>query len=196
MQNSPASSVTKPIEPGAWGRRTTASMHNSVGAALMVIICPIWAFFNWITLEHFQGSLNSTLAAVVSITDRSGSLRHFPRPSWTSVVGYAGWLLLQALLYRLLPGKTCTGQRTPAGHLLRYKTNGLMAWTVTHVLFAFAVYQGWLDPAFIAKNWQGLLIVTNIYGFVLAGLAQVKGYWMPSYPDDRKLSGKSHSGWC
>ncbi|KAL9131306.1 MAG: hypothetical protein Q9217_000741 [Psora testacea] len=121
-------------------------------------------------------------------------LRYFvnqyaPRPSMQASLGYAAWILFQGILYSLLPGPISTGQLTPAGNLLKYKTNGLLAWTITHVAFLGAGAAGVLDLAIIAKNWEGLLVASNVYGFLLAGFCLVKGYVAPSHPNDRKFSG-------
>jgi 7-dehydrocholesterol reductase len=51
-------------------------------------------------------------------------------------------------------------------------------------------WYGWIDPAIIAKHWEGLLVASNAYGFALAILVQLKGYYSPTFPEDCKLSGQ------
>ena len=104
-------------------------------------------------------------------------------------IGYACWLAFQATLYRLLPGPLSTGQLTPAGNLLKYKTNGLLAWAVTHLLTVLAATFGLLDLALIANHWEGLLVAVNVYGMLLAAFCQIKAHLVPSHPNDRKFSG-------
>jgi len=41
----------------------------------------------------------------------------------------------------------------------------------------------------IYDNWGGLLIVANIYGYLLAIFSYVKAYLFPTHPKDRKFSG-------
>ena len=146
---------------------------------------------NWIALEYFDGSITPAIRAFGSKGLFQFVLHYLPRPSCATFLGYTAWLLWQAVLYGWLPGPTCFGQRTPGGHLLNYTTNGLMAWALTHLLFLTACVLGVLDPGIIAKHWEGLLVAVNTYGFVLAILVQWKGYWFPSFPEDRKLSGQS-----
>lgn len=184
--------IKKPLEivqRVTWGRTINARCHHSVGAAIIVALGLLWMHINWIALQYFDGSLTSTLRALASDGLIQFARQYFPTPSSAAFFGYAAWLLWQALLYGFLPGSLCFGQRTPGGHLLSYTTNGLMAWTITHVLYLTASVLGLLDPAIIARHWEGLFVAVNTYGFVLSILAQWKGYWAPSFPEDRKLSG-------
>lgn len=82
------------------------------------------------------------------------------------------------------------GQLTPAGNLLEYRTNGLLAWLATHAAFAVCVLRGHVDPAIIAKNWEALLVAVNVYGFLLSGIAYAKAYLSPTFEGDCKFSGK------
>lgn len=174
-----------------WGRRNKPRWSNNVAAAAMVVGCPLWMVINWVALEHHGGSLTQTIQCFTSKGLYQLGLRYLPRPSCSAFFGYALWLLWQAALYGYLPGRRCFGQRTPGGHLLDYTTNGLIAWALTHLLFLAASVLGLIDPAIIAKTWQGLLVAANTYGFVLAFMAQMKGYYAPSFIEDRKLSGST-----
>ncbi len=120
----------------------------------------------------------------------SFAARFGPKFSIKACSGYATWLLFQALLYTYLPCTTSTGQLTPAGNLLKYQTNGLFAWVVTHILALAAVMAGVLDPAILAKHWGGLLIVANIYGFLVSVFSYIKAQLVPTHPQDRKFSGQ------
>ncbi|KAG9230694.1 ergosterol biosynthesis ERG4/ERG24 [Amylocarpus encephaloides] len=122
-----------------------------------------------------------------------GSINFFqtlaPRPSVEASMQYGAWLIFQAALYRWLPSVISTGQLTPAGNLLKYRTNGLLAWFVTHALFFGLSAFGTLDPAFLARNWEGLLVAANIWGFLLTGIAYIKAHVSPTHEQDRKFSG-------
>jgi len=113
-----------------------------------------------------------------------------PRPSLEASIGYGVWLLFQAALYQFLPSVLSSGQLTPAGNLLKYRTNGLLAWWITHALFVALSLYGSLDPALLARNWEGLLLVTNVFGFILTGVVYAKAHFSPSHEKDRKFSGK------
>ena len=81
------------------------------------------------------------------------------------------------------------GQLTPAGNLLEYRVNGLLAWQLTVALTAVGAFMGYLDLCMIADHWEGLLVVINVYGFFLSALAYLKAYLAPSHAGDRKFSG-------
>lgn len=182
-------------EKSNWGRRKNVPQYVSVGAALGVIACPAWMLINWLALEHHDGSMTMAIQSIVSHGVDKFSHIVF-QPTRTATYGYAAWLVFQALLYVYLPGPECHGQQTPGGHTLAYTANGLNAWALTHVLFLAAWTLGVIDPAIIAKHWEGLLVAANIYGFVLAGLMQLKAFVSPSYPRDRKASGKKANDGC
>jgi 7-dehydrocholesterol reductase len=84
------------------------------------------------------------------------------------------------------------GRASPSNVLrhIRYTTNGLFAWAVTHTLFFALTWSSCIDPTIIVEHWEGLLVASNAYGFALALLVLVKGYLIPSFSEDRKLSGK------
>ena len=173
----------------AWGRKAEATWFTAAASLVLVVGCPLWLFINWIALEHFEGSMTSAVSAVGHDGLTSFVSQYTPRPSMRASLAYVAWLVLQGTLYSVLPGPISTGQLTPAGNLLRYKTNGLLAWTITHIAFIGAGVTGMLDLAIIANNWEGLLVASNIYGFLLAGFCLIKGHLAPSHPNDRKFSG-------
>lgn len=49
---------------------------------------------------------------------------------------------------------------------------------------------GCVDAAIFAKNWEGLLVSVNFYGFLLSGFAYIKAYVSPTHEGDCKFSGK------
>lgn len=174
----------------SWGRRHHhGSWAHSLGCLGIMVLCPCLVFFYWIALTSFRGSLT----APWQLMWESGAIKFFwtyaPRPTIKASIGYGAWLLFQAALYQFLPSALCTGQLTPAGNLLKYRTNGLLAWVVTHWLFVAASMYSVLDPAIIAKNWEGLLVIANMWGFALTMIAYVKAHLAPTHEGDRKFSG-------
>ena len=176
--------------PDGWARAHTASWISIIGPAVITFASPLWMSFNWSALTFFDGSLSATMLACRPPHVLDFVQTYFPRPTVAGTVGYAAWLLFQGLLYHFLPGPSCNGQRTPGGHTLQYTTNGLMAYCLTHLLFLAASVLGIIDPAIIAKHWEGLLMASSVYGLFLSAFVQCKGYWFPSYPADCKSSGE------
>jgi len=158
-----------------------------------MLCCPTLVIFLWISLSGFDGSLTAAFEMMAHTGPVHFFLTYAPRYSFQTSVGYGAWLLFQVGLYQFLPSKLSCGQLTPAGNLLKYRTNGLLAWFVTHLLFGIAVFSGGLDAAIIAHHWQGLLVIANVFGFLLSGLAYAKAVLSPTHEGDRKFSGKYSS---
>ena len=173
-----------------WGRKGEAVTKDTLKSLFMVLLAPTWVLLNWIALTRYEGSLFTALEALW----RQGLISFLQvnqlQPTIAASFGYLAWFTLQAVLYVVLPGPKCVGQRTPGGLLLGYVTNGLNAWVVTHLCYLIGSLSGFLDPAIIARHWEGLLVAANCSGLVLAILFQLKGYYMPSFQEDRKMSGK------
>lgn len=173
-----------------WGRSSTRrSWLRSLFSASPVWIAPLTALSCFVTLSRFDGSLSKFVAAGLQEGFLPILIRYGPQLSFKATLAYTCWISLQVALFQYLPGPINTGQRTPAGRLLAYRTNGLWAWIVTHVLFIALCSFGVLDPGFIPRNWGGLVAVMNFIGFLLSALAYAKAYLMPTHADDRKFSG-------
>lgn len=178
----------------SWGRRHHhGSWVHSLGCVSIMTLSPLIVIFYSITLLQFEGSLTSAFKSMAIIGPVNFFCQHAPRGNLGTNVGYGTWLLFQAILYQFLPTKLSTGQLTPAGNLLKYRTNGLSAWIVTHALFLITSYCGLLDPAILAKHWQALLVSVNVYGFLLSGFAYLKAHMSPTHEGDRKFSGEFDS---
>lgn len=172
-----------------WGRSHRGSLSTSVHCASIMLLCPILVMFTWVALEEFGGSLFAALSQLLLKGPFEFAAQYAPSVSGKGLAGYTAWLLFQAALYTFLPCELSTGQLTPAGYVLQYHTNGLLAWVVAHVAFVVAVLYGLLNPAIIATNWAGLLVAANVYGFLLSMFAYYKAYRFPTHAEDRKFSG-------
>jgi len=155
-----------------------------------MFLCPSLVIFSWISLSAFDGSLFAAWESMVQTGPLLFFYTHAPRPDFNATVGYMAWLLFQVVLYQFLPSKLSSGQLTPAGHLLKYRTNGLLAWAVTHVLFGLSAVFGFMNAAIIARNWESLLVSANVAGFLLSGFAYAKAVVAPTHEGDLKFSGE------
>ncbi|KAG7063692.1 hypothetical protein JMJ76_0006152, partial [Colletotrichum scovillei] len=162
---------------------------RSVGSLLLVMFAPTLVISTTVAISAFQGSLSDFLKAALQDGLISVVWSNWPCFSLKSTGVFALWVLFQGILFRYLPGQIHDGQRSPAGHLLTYRTNGLNAWFVTHAFAAALCYFGILDPAFIPKNWGGLVLTMNAAGLLLSVLAFIKAHLRPTHADDRKFSG-------
>ena len=173
-----------------WGRSSIRrSWLRSSFSATPVWLAPLIALSFFITLSQFDGSLSKFVEAVIQEGFFPLIIAHGPQFSIKGTLACMSFIALQAALYHYLPGPINTGQRTPAGHLLAYRTNGLWAWVVTHILFIALCWFGVLDPGFVPRNWGGLVAAMNLTGFLISSLAYAKAYLMPTHLHDRKFSG-------
>jgi hypothetical protein len=175
----------------SWGRRHHyGSWLHALGCASIMLLCPLLVMFLWISLSDFGGSLMVAYNVLLDFGPTNFFLLNGPRSDFKVTLGYGAWIVFQISLYQFLPSKLSTGQLTPAGNLLNYRTNGLLAWVITHVLFVTLAASGVLDPAIIARHWEPLLVTANIAGFLLTGLVYAKAHLSPTHEKDRKFSGE------
>ncbi|KAL1920089.1 uncharacterized protein VTP21DRAFT_1235 [Calcarisporiella thermophila] len=178
-----------------WGRDRDVSYLTVVMCCVIMLTCPLMVIYFWSACTYHGCSLLAPAAELLELSTDPKSITQYaaarlPQFSWQAVKLFTIWLLFQASLYAFLPAKIGYGQRTPAGYLLPYKVNGLLAWFVTHALFVLgAFYFGWWSPSIVHDNWGGLLVMANIYGYALTFFSYVKAYIFPSHPEDRKFSG-------
>ena len=174
----------------SWGRASSISWTTACGCFLILIVCPIFVIYVWSSCTNFSCEI---LEPAKFLLDRPSleTLKSIsPLPSLEGFGLYFGWLGFQALLYVALPGKIGYGQQTPAGHVLPYVVNGLLAWFVTHALFiAVSWTTGWYQLSIIHDYWGPLLVAANVYGYVLAVFSYLKAHYFPSHANDRKFSG-------
>lgn len=176
----------------SWGRtgRGRRSWLSSLVASLPVVLAPLTSATTFIVLTGpYDGSFSRYLSAVAEEGFWSVYGQHGPRLTLKAAMAVICWVAWQALLFRFLPGTMKKGQRTPAGHVLTYKMNGLYAWVLTHLAYFCLGWLGFIDLAFIPHNWSGLVAALNLAGLLVSAFAFVKAYVAPTHPEDRKFSG-------
>lgn len=174
---------------GAWGRRRNANVLTGLKALAMMAVCPIFVLFLAATIDFHDGSI--LIATQDATTD--GWLQGIStRSAFQINLAIIVYMILQAVLYRYLPGPRHTGQLTPAGHLLEYKTNGLLACFITCGLYGLAVGTGIIKASFIATNWSSFILALNLWGLLVTLAVYLRALFAPTYPQDRICSGQSH----
>ena len=150
---------------------------------------PMLDWFVLIAYQDFDSSLSSAFKALVSEPFIFFSSR-LPAVTATSIAAYLSWVLFQAGLYILVPGRLHHAPRTPGGRRLVYKLNGFSAWILTVVLAAFASFAGLVDPALIAKHWTTAVATAALYSCALIGVFYVKARVAADDAGDTLLTGK------
>lgn len=169
-----------------WGRRKHASFSNGLRAVALMLASPALTILLTITMKQHHGNL-SNLVDFNTLHDLWQSLSFKTLFDMHQVI--AGYLVFQAILYKLLPGAYHTGQHTPDGQLLQYKTNGMSAFVVTCACFWLGDSLRLFKASFIASNFGVLVVTLNIWGLVLTVAAYVKACVSPTSLRDRVFTG-------
>ncbi|PVV02279.1 hypothetical protein BB560_003272 [Smittium megazygosporum] len=176
-----------------WGRAHKISGLIGFISAALLILTPFWVSYLWISCTHYHCAIRSPLDELLATNSASAavSLLKSKLPAYDAEATriYLGWLAFQVLMYYIVPGKVGYGQRTPAGHILKYTVNGLNVWVITHILFIGLGLAGVFRLSVIADHWGGLLIITNVCGYILAAFAYIKANLFPTHDRDVKFSG-------
>lgn len=174
-----------------WGRAQGKDFLATFSVFILLATTPILVLYFYISCTHFDCQLVSPIVDIF-LKKLSFSDIFFLVPSITleAVKIFIVWYLFQIFLAVFLPGPVGFGQLTPAGNVLEYKVNGLNTWIVSHIFFISGAFYFNLFPAtIIYDNWGPLLMVSNIYGYLLAIFVYIKAHLFPTHPEDRKFSG-------
>lgn len=174
-----------------WGRRKQVSTVSGLVSLLFVLFGQLYVLFAQICMSHFGGSLQDGSRKLVEVWPMAFYNDYLPGITLGPVLGYAGWIAFQGLLYWVLPGRIAYSPPTPGGNILPYRMNGLLSFSLTIAVVAVAAAcNGAKLIAGLAENWTSFLVVANVYGLLVALLAQIKGYTMPTCEKDRRMSGQ------
>lgn len=176
----------KSINERVWGRNDSPTTMTVILSAGVMFLSPLVVIAAWNICHKHSGNALEFITSIQS----SGVSSIWPKFSLDSLLLYAGWLAFQALLYQFLPAPLAYGQETPAGHVLPYRVNGLLAWVLCNAGFPLlALGLGLFPLSIIADHWDGLLVATNFYAFLLVAVTYVKALVAPSHPNDCKYTG-------
>ena len=164
--------------------------------SFMLLWPPLFVWFFWLACDSYQCSLGNLAHELWTRFHDLSSVLAFVRSNIPAVTPsalklYSFWMILQVVLFLVLPGKKARGQITPAGNVLSYKCNGLNAWVLSHVFFLAAVKFGVLKASAIADDWGPLIVLANVFGFSLSAFSYLKALHFPTHPEDRCFSGSS-----
>ena len=135
------------------------------GNLALLIFLPLLTFILWAAVRVNGGSVALWRMEAV---DRQAAWS-FLRPTALDALVAFGWILFQALLQALLPGRRVQGRPLPDGSRLEYRLNGLAAFALSvtgfiGLLAAGLIPADWLYERFIAV---ALLLTAASYPFAL-----------------------------
>lgn len=183
MQSNEQTSPSTVVE---WGRRKRANSSTGLKAIGLMLSAPLFTVLVAINMENHHGDIRR-LVDYETLTTFWCDIRRENLLQLHQI--FAGYLVFQAILYNFLPGPSNTGQYTPGGHLLRYKTNGLSAFCVTYACFWLGHKSGLYHASFIAANFTSFVVVLNTWGLAFTIVVYLKGRLFPTSLEDRVFTG-------
>ena len=165
----------------------SATLRNTLGPLFLILMCPPFVMLLWFTNTQLAGSLSELWSLMI----QQGSLQTIyniwspyfwgSQTAWTIIFCFAAFELA---LMRILPGKVVYGPVTPKGNVPVYKSNGILAFLTTMIVFCIATFGLGLIPAtIIYDNLGHILGALNISSVIICGLLYLKGRFSPSTTD-------------
>lgn len=147
---------------------------GSVAAILLgLVTLPTLVCYVWICLRYHGGSLTVPSRRL---------LGQIPAPTWTAAGIFAGWMLFQAALQRLAPGRWAEGPPLADGSRLRYRLNGWFCWWASILVIAVLTGTGLVSPTILADQLGPLGSTATIFTYVFAGYLYRLGRQRPTGP--------------
>lgn len=168
-------------------------IRNTVGPLLLLLSCPPFVMVMWYTNTKLSGSFLQFWQMIVA-QGFWGTLQSIWVPvmfgsllAWKII---AVFVIFQALLLKLLPGKEVVGPLTAQGNSPpQYRANGLLALIISLLAFSGASYGAHLfSPTLIYDNFGAILGALNCLSLLLCFMLYLKGRFWPS-SNDSGMSG-------
>ena len=93
---------------------------------------------------------------------------YIPAPTLDAVVIFAVWIIFQAILQIVVPGRMELGTPLPDGTRLSYKLNGWVSFCITLAAFFLAIRLEWIKPTIVYDHFGPLLTTVNLFAFGLS----------------------------
>ena len=160
--------------------RAVEAVRTLVVPLLLMLVTPPTAIALWICCRYLDGEISR----LPTIEGWQQLVTHWPWPTLTAAEIILGFVLLQIVLLRLLPGRIYQGPVTPMGNRPRYKLNGVAAYLTTHgLLFGLWLGLGWPRPSMVWDHFGAILATLVLLALALCVLLYVKGTRFPSSTD-------------
>jgi Delta14-sterol reductase len=163
--------------------KTAVTLRRRATALTMLVVLPALAYYLGACLIYAGG----TVAAPTILFD---ALRA-AAPTTTAVTLYGAWLLLQAALQLMAPGRIRQGTPLADGSRLSYRLNGWFSFWATCVIVLAVVRLGWISPSIAYDQFLPLLTTANITAFALSALL----YWWGTRTSERGRGGDPLDGY-
>ena len=165
--------------------RTAVTPAKVAITVILLMTLPLFVYFLWFCLTYNGGRLTQPSYEMI---------KRFPLPTVTSLAIVTGWLVLQALLQVLAPGKWVEGSPLPDRTRLKYKMNGGFAWWFSLAVLAGGAALQLYSPALLVDEFGALLTTANILTFVFC----IYLYWHGTHfatPLERPANNPIYNFW-
>ncbi len=155
-----------------------------VGSLVLPILLPPLVCWMWMCLEFNGGAfiLPTTTAAWLDLWAK------VPPVTLLATAIYLGWFAVQAALQIWAPGPWVEGTPLADGSKLKYRMNGWFTWWFSWAVMVGGCFAGFWKPTILADNFGSLMMVVNIFSFVLSGYLYWVGKKRP-HPAGEMVSG-------
>jgi hypothetical protein len=156
---------------------TYTGVRQTARTALATMIAiPLVAYFLYFSVAFNDGALLPGPDADWQAFSRSVV------PTVEAALVYLAWLILQAALFIVLPGRVVDGLPLEGGARLRYKLNGRLAILVSLAIVGLGHVSGVFPLSWIYDNFGALLTVITIFSFAFAWFVYWWGIRRPGGP--------------
>ena len=131
------------------------------GNLVLIVVLPLIVYYLYFCLRFNDGRL---FPAGIGERELLAFLRDIV-PTGTAFLTYGIWIVFQALLQIVLPGKRVLGRELEGGRRLEYRMNGLLSFIVTLVVFWALIPTGVVKPLTVFGRVGSLISVTAIFAY-------------------------------
>jgi protein-S-isoprenylcysteine O-methyltransferase Ste14 len=141
-------------------------LFDLLSCALLLSLTPACTYYFWLCIRDFNGDL---------VIPGVEMLARIPMPTFTAVLVYAAWLLLQIVLQLAAPGRIREGVPLSDGVRLKYRLNGWFSFWFTLAVVVSPTALGWIPTTILYDEFGPLLTTVNIFAFVFSVLVYLRG---------------------
>ena len=158
------------------------------GPLFLTVSPPIAAQVMALAQTRYDGSFTELYHAFMA--DNTAVLQQLLTwPSMEAVKMLAVFMIAQAVLMRVLPGKRTEGPVSPTGHVPVYKDNGMLSFVVAVLGFVglsdvVLGEQGFYKLSVLADNYFDSICALNVFSLLFCLLLLIKGHVAPSSTDN------------
>ncbi len=149
-------------------QRRPDQFGGPTGVLVLLVVMPTVSFYLWSAVAQHGGSLwlPTSLAELGKMV---------PAPTWDAAAIFAAWLVLQAVLYVVVPARVLQGWPTEHGERAEYRINGLVAFAISAALLIAAIALEWISPRAVIGQLGPLLTIATLFAYVATTLTHIAG---------------------